>query len=87
MYGFRDRVNERCNCYFSFWVIFCPFTPTNSPKNVEIMKKTSEDIMILHMCTKHDDLQFLRYGTRQTDRRTEKVTYRDGRPTQNPPIL
>ena len=50
----------RCNCYFSFWAIFCPFTPLppasppNSAKNINFkkMKKTPRDI-ILHMCTKN----------------------------------
>ena len=36
-----DVVCDRCNCYFSFWAIFCPFT--------------SGDIITLHMCTKNYD--------------------------------
>ena len=27
MYASWDMVCDRCNCYFSFWAIFCPFTP------------------------------------------------------------
>ena len=27
LYCFWDMVSDRCNCYFSFWAIFCPFTP------------------------------------------------------------
>ena len=32
-----DMVRHICN-YFSFWAIFCPFTPPNSPK-IKISKK------------------------------------------------
>ena len=31
-----------------------------------------------------DDVQFLKYSARQTDGRTEKVTYRGGCPPKNP---
>ena len=27
LYCSWDTVRDRCNCYFSFWAIFCPFTP------------------------------------------------------------
>ena len=33
LYCFRDMARYECNCYFSFWDIFCSFTPLNSPKN------------------------------------------------------
>ena len=26
------------NCYFSFWAIFCPFTPLTAPKNQNLKK-------------------------------------------------
>ena len=38
MYGFSVMVHDRRNCYFSFWVIFCPFTPLTAQK-IEILKK------------------------------------------------
>ena len=46
--------------FFSFWIIFCPFTPrspTNNPKNqnFEKMKRTPRDIIILHKCTVNDN--------------------------------
>ena len=52
-------VCDRCNCYFSFWAIFCPFIPLTDPK-IKIKKTTTskppgEDIIILHMCTKNYD--------------------------------
>ena len=78
--------------YFLFWAIFCPFIyPPKSPKNQNFgkMKKTSGDIIILHMCTKNYDQKM--YGSwdmlgnglmeGQTDRQMEKVTYRGGCPT------
>ena len=27
-----DIERDGCNCYFSFWAIFCPFYPSNLPK-------------------------------------------------------
>ena len=31
MYGSLDMVHDGCN-YFSFWAIFCPFTPVTAQK-------------------------------------------------------
>ena len=38
-------VHDGCN-YFSFWGIFCPFTPLNSPRNqnFEKMKTMPGDV-------------------------------------------
>ena len=33
LYCSWDMACDRCNCYFSFWAICCPFYPPNSPKN------------------------------------------------------
>ena len=43
LYCSWDMARYVCNCYFSFWAIFCPFDP-NSPKNknFEGMKKHLE---------------------------------------------
>ena len=38
MYASWDMVCDRCNCYFSFWAIFCPFTPLTAQK-IKILKK------------------------------------------------
>ena len=41
--------------FFSFWTIFCPFTPLTTQKiNFEKLKKTPRDI-ILHMCPLNDN--------------------------------
>ena len=62
MYGSWDieiwRYGVRQN-FFSFWAIFCPFNPppNNNPENqnFEKMKKSPEDIIILHKCTINDN--------------------------------
>ena len=52
-----DIAHNRCNCYFLFWAIFCPFTPLTWLKNENFkkMKKTSGDIIILQKGTKNHD--------------------------------
>ena len=49
-------VCDKCN-YWSFWAIFCPFTPRNIPKNqnFEKIKKMPGDIIILHKSIKNYD--------------------------------
>ena len=49
---------DGCNCYFSFWANFCPFTPLTVWKmkiSKKLKKKASVDIIILHKCTKNHD--------------------------------
>ena len=50
-------VRDRCNCYFSFWGIFSPFTslPAQKIKILKKQKKIPRDIIILHMRTKNYD--------------------------------
>ena len=38
LYCSWDMACDRCNCYFSFWAIFCPFTPLTAQK-IKIFKK------------------------------------------------
>ena len=38
VYSSWDMVCDRCNCYLSFWAIFCPFTPLKAQK-IKILKK------------------------------------------------
>ena len=75
IYASWDIVRDRCNCYFSFWAIFCPFTPPTAQKIMILnkWKKMPGDIIILHKCTKlwSDDVRFLRYVARRTKRRTD----------------
>ena len=72
---------------FSFWAILLPFYPPspplpNSPKNQNFqkMKKTSGDIIILHMCTKnYDQIMYISWNM-VYDERMKKVAYRSGCP-------
>ena len=51
--------HDRCNCYFSFWAIFCPFTPAWKMEISKEWKKKPGDIIILHKCTKtHDHMLY-----------------------------
>ena len=74
-------VRHRCN-YFSFWDIFCPFTPVTAQK-IKISQKRKRNLEISSFYIyvpkiMTDDVWFLRYGVQQTDGWTEKVTYRGG---------
>ena len=50
---------NECNCYFSFWAIFCPFTPSPPPLTAQTSKikkkneKIPRNMIILHICTKN----------------------------------
>ena len=79
-----DMAHDACNCCFSFWTIFFPFTPLTAQKNKisKKWKKTPGDAIILHMCTtnydKMMDVQFLRYGGSQVNGQEKwhtEVTY------------
>ena len=48
MYGSWDMVQDRCN-YFSFWAIFCPFTPLTARK-IKILKKWNKHLEISSFC-------------------------------------
>ena len=45
MYGSWDMVRDRCNCYFSFWAIFCPFIPLTCQK-IKILQKWKKSLEI-----------------------------------------
>ena len=38
LYCSWDMACDGCNCYFSFWAIFCPFTPLTVQKNQFFLK-------------------------------------------------
>ena len=68
----RDMVRDGCNCYFSFWAIFCYFT-TLTGRKINIWKKKRKNARRYHHFTHgyqklwSNDLRFLRYGVWQTD--------------------
>ena len=45
LYCSWDMVHDKCNCYFSFWAIFCPFTPLTAQK-IKILKKWKKHLEI-----------------------------------------
>ena len=56
---------------------FLPFYPLNDPKNQNFkkMKKSSGDIIMLHMCTKNNDhMMYVPVVLCATDRQTDKRT-------------
>ena len=70
MYSSWDVVNDRCNCYFSFWAVSCPFTPLTAWK-IKILKKWKKgpgDIINLHMCSKNYDQMMYRSWDMGRDR-------------------
>ena len=55
---FWDLAHDRCNCYFSFWAIFCPFTQVATQKmkiSRKMKKKPPGGIIIPQKCTKNHD--------------------------------
>ena len=51
MYSSWDMVHDRCNCYFSFWAIFCTFAPLKAQK-IENLKKSKKwlEISSFYIC-------------------------------------
>ena len=67
LYCFLDMVCNRCNCYFSFSAIFCPFTFLTAWK-IKILKKWKTSLGRYHRFTMVFQkswsyvILFLRYG-------------------------
>ena len=60
LYCSWDMVCNRCNCCFSFWAAFYPFTPLTAQemKTSQKWRKAPGDIIILHMCIKNHDMLY-----------------------------
>ena len=73
-----------CNFYFSFWAIFCPFTPPTAQK-LRIFKKWEKPLEISLFYISVPKIMFRWYTVPEiwcaTDRWMEKVTYRGRCPT------
>ena len=57
MFDSGDMEHDRQNS-FSFWTIFCPFTPPREPKFWKKMKKITPDVLLFynwHKCTINDN--------------------------------
>ena len=73
LYCSWDMARDGCNCYFSFWTIFCPFTSLKAQK-IKILKKSKEDLEIssFYMCTKNYDQMMYSSWDMVCDRRTDR---------------
>ena len=83
MYSSWYMVHDRCNYNFSFWAIFCPLPPI-SPKR--FWKNEKNAWRYYHFACVYyklwsDDVWFLRYAVRQTNRQ-KKWHNRGGCPTE-----
>ena len=83
-----EMVCDTCNCYFSFWAIFCTFTPLAARK-IKILKKWKKHLKIPSFYIRAPKIM-IRWRTvpdiwcatdGRTDRWTVKKTYRGGCPT------
>ena len=64
LYCSWDKAHERCNFYFSFWAIFCPFAP-KWPKKLKLFKNEKNttryhDFTHAHQQLWSHDVRFLR---------------------------
>ena len=83
LYCSWDMARNRCNCYFSFWAIFCPFTLLTA-QQIKIFKKWKNErntwryhhFTYVYQKLWSDDVQFLRYGVWQMDGQTDRQTDR-----------
>ena len=60
LYYSWDMARDTCNCYFSFWTIFCPFTPLTVQK-MKISKKWKKDLEILSFYTSVPKIMIICY--------------------------
>ena len=78
-----DMEHDKCN-YFSFWDIFCPFTPLTAQK-IKISKKWKKQLEIssFYSCVTKAMIRWCMVPEKwcAMDGWTEKVTHRGGCPT------
>ena len=76
LYCSWDTASDWCNFYFSFWAIFCPFTPltTEKPRFYKNEQNTWRHHHFTHVYQKlwSHDVWFLRYDVRQMERQTDR---------------
>ena len=60
LYCSWDAACETCNCYFLFWVIFCPLMPITAPK-MKIKKKNKKSVEISTFYTIVLKIMIIRY--------------------------
>ena len=75
IYGSWDTEQDGKKC-LSFWAIFCPFShPATQKIKILKFKKTSRDIIILHICTINDN--HMMYGSWNMERNTQNFLILD----------
>ena len=79
-YTLPEIWHDRCNLHFSFWAIFCPFTPLTAQKT-KIKKKEKSTWRYHHFIHVYQkllshDVRFPRYSVRWRDEWTDGQTDR-----------
>ena len=72
LYCSWDMAHNRCNCYFSFWTIFCPFTPLTTQK-IKILKKWKKHLEILSFYTSVPKIMIICYTVPEIWRITDLI--------------
>ena len=72
MYGSWDIECDGCNCYFSFWTIFCPFTPLIAPK-MKISKKRNKCLEMRSFYTSLPKIMTICYIVPEISRMTDVI--------------
>ena len=80
LYCSWDMAPDVCNFHFSFWAIFCPFTPLTAQK-IKFSKQWKKPWRYHHFTCVYqklwlDEVWFLRYGARLMEGRMDKQTDR-----------
>ena len=84
-----DMACDKCNCYFSFWVIFCPYT-TQKTKILKKMEKNPLEISSFYIYIPKIMIRWCMVPEiwcatdSRTDRWTEKWHIEVGAPPKNP---
>ena len=60
LYCSWDMVCDSCDCYFSFWAIFCSFTPLTSQK-MKILKQWQKNLEITSFYTSVPKIMIICY--------------------------
>ena len=83
---FLDMTYDKCKCYFSFWAIFCPFTPLTARKIKMKKNEKSPEISSLYTGVPKIMIRWCMVPViwcttdGRMDRQKEKVTYKSGCP-------
>ena len=74
---FAILAHDRCNCYFSCWAIFCPFTPLTAQK-VKIFKKMKKPLEISSFYTSAPKIMIIGYTVPEIWHMTDVIIFHFG---------